>query len=235
MKSVLSLAAVAVLSLAVASDAQAFWGSHGGYGSSGGGYGSSGGGWGSSGGGYGSSGGSSGGSHGGGILSRIFNRGGSHGSSGGSSGGYSSCGSCGGCGSSCGSNGGYAYGDSYGSSGDYATYSDGGYYTSVQPQPIYSEVAQTPAPAVKTQLTLRVPADAKVTLAGVPTKQNGEVRQFTTNRLADGQAWQNYQVVVEMERGGKTLRQERTITLTGGQSQELAIGMADTTLAQVTR
>ena len=78
----------------------------------------------------------------------------------------------------------------------------------------------TAAPA-KTRLTLRVPADAKITLAGVPTKQTGEVREFATNRLAAGQTWSNYNVHVEVTRDGKTYTQDRTILLTGGQSQEL--------------
>lgn len=213
-KTCLCLAVAAVLSLAAATDAQAFFGSRGSSGSCG-----SSGGWGS-GGGSGSRGGwGSGGSHGGGILSRIFN--GSRGSHG-SHGGYSSCGS----------NGGHASG---GSAGGSAYYHGGGdYYTSTQPATTNFVVSQ--APAVKTQLTLRVPAGAKVTLAGMPTKQSGEVRQFTTTKLATGQAWQNYHVVVEMDRNGQLVREERTITLTGGQPQELSIGMADvTTLAQATR
>ena len=214
-KTCLCLAVAAVLSLAVTSNAQAFLGSRGSHGSCG----SSGGSWGGwgSGGGWGSNG--SGGSHGGGLLRRIFN--GSHGSNG-SHGGYSSCGS----------NGGHASG---GSAGGSAYYHGGGeYYTSTRPAATNAVMAQ--APAVKTQLTLRVPAGAKVTLAGVPTKQTGEVRQFTTTRLANGQAWENYQVVVETERNGQVVREERTITLTGGMPQDLSIGMADvTTLAQATR
>jgi uncharacterized protein (TIGR03000 family) len=211
----LCFAIAAMLSVVATSDAQAFWGSRGSWGSCG----SSGGNGGSSGssGSWGSS-----GSHGG-ILSRIFNGSrGSHGSSG-SHGGYSSCGS----------NGGHSY-SSAGSAGGAVYYSSGGYHTSTQPSTTHAVAAQ--APAVKTQLTLRVPAGAKVTLAGVQTKQTGEVRQFTTTRLANGQAWQNYQVVVEMDKNGKLVREERTITLTGGVPQELAIGVADvTTLAQATR
>jgi uncharacterized protein (TIGR03000 family) len=76
---------------------------------------------------------------------------------------------------------------------------------------------------VKTRLTLRVPADAKVTLAGVATKQTGELRQYTTTKLANGQIWNDYKVVVALERNGQTLYEERTLQLTGGQAQELAI------------
>jgi uncharacterized protein (TIGR03000 family) len=87
-------------------------------------------------------------------------------------------------------------------------------------------------PAVKTRLTLRVPSEAKVTLAGVATKQSGEVRNFTTTRLSAGQVWDDYKVVVELERDGQTLREERSLKLTGGQPQELSIDFASNQLAQ---
>jgi uncharacterized protein (TIGR03000 family) len=88
------------------------------------------------------------------------------------------------------------------------------------------------APAVKTRLTLHVPAEAKVTLAGVETKQSGEVRQFATTKLSSGQIWDDYKVVVEMDRAGQTVREERTLKLTGGQSQELTINLDSTQVAQ---
>src|SRR5436190_3360164 len=106
---------------------------------------------------------------------------GSYGGSWGSGGSYGSCGSCGSYG------GGYAY---------YGGYYGGGYATS---RVIYdgSYVSSTPraatvvesAPAVKTRLTIHVPAEAKISLAGVDTKQSGAVRQFATSRLAAGQNW----------------------------------------------
>jgi uncharacterized protein (TIGR03000 family) len=214
-KNGLCFAVATVLAVAMAGDAQAFWGSRGSWG----GCGSSGGSWGG-GGSWGSNGSSgswgSSGSHGG-FLRRIFN--GSHGSNG-SKGGYSSCGSSGG---------------SNGSAGGAAYYGGSNYYAVSRPAANTTLAVAQSAPAVKTQLTLRVPADAKVTMAGVPTKQTGEVRQFTTSKLASGQAWDNYQIVVEMERNGKMVREERTITLTGGVPQELSIDMPTTTLAQVSR
>lgn len=76
--------------------------------------------------------------------------------------------------------------------------------------------------AVATKLQLRVPADAKVTLSGVATKQTGELREYVTTRLADGQKWNNYDIVVEFEANGQTVKQQKTITLEGGKSQELA-------------
>jgi uncharacterized protein (TIGR03000 family) len=146
--------------------------------------------------------------------------GGSSGSWGGSSG---SCGSCGGytvISSSCGSWGGYS---SYG-------YIDGGY---ARINSSASTVVASSTPAVKTRLTLHVPADAKVTLAGVETKQTGEVRQFATSRLAAGQTWDDYKVVIETTRDGKTLREERTIKLVGGQDEELAVNFANDSTQQV--
>jgi uncharacterized protein (TIGR03000 family) len=152
--------------------------------------------------------------------------GGSYGS-GGSWGGYSSCGSCGGytvISNSCGSCGGGGYYSSYG-------YGYDGGYARVS-RPVTTIVASS-TPAVSTRLTLHVPADAKVTLAGVETKQTGEVRQFATSRLASGQNWNDYKVVIESTIDGKVQREERTITLTGGQDQELAVNFASDSTQQV--
>lgn len=144
---------------------------------------------------------------------------GSHGSWGGS---YGSSGSWGSSGSygSCGSHGGGYSSVSYGYGG-YATVS----------RPVVRVVAT--APAVKTRLTLRVPAEAKVTLAGVETKQAGEVRQFATSKLTSGEIWKDYKVVIELNRDGQTLREERTIKLTGGQDQELAVNFDNNKTEQV--
>jgi uncharacterized protein (TIGR03000 family) len=182
-------------------------------------------------------------------------RGGSHGSGGGwgSRGGWGSCGSHGGYyggshggwGSHGGSwGGGGSHGGSHGSHGGYysAGYGgyDDGYYARrgvvrryVSRTPVRETiVAASAAPATKTRLTIRVPAEASVTLAGVSTKQTGEVRQFTTTRLTNGQVWDDYKVVVAVERNGQTLREERTISLTGGQAQELSINFDSQQLAQ---
>lgn len=176
----------------------------------------------------GSWGGSSGGSWGGSWGSRgswgsCGSCGGSYGS-GGSWGGYSSCGSCGGytvISSSCGSCGGYGY-TSYGYDGGYARISSQ-----------VTTVVASSTPAIKTQLTLHVPADAKVTLAGVETKQTGEVRQFATTKLASGQNWNDYKIVVETTHDGQVQREERTITLTGGQNEDLAINFTNDSNKQV--
>jgi uncharacterized protein (TIGR03000 family) len=158
-------------------------------------------------------------------------RGGSCGSSGGSWGGswgsYGSSGSWGSCGSSGGSyGGGYAYSGYWGGYASTPVIYDG--YVSSRP----SVTVVESAPAVKTRLTIHVPAEAKISLAGVETKQTGEVRQFATTRLASGQNWDGYKVVAEIARNGQMVREERTIQLTGGQAQELTINFDSTKVAK---
>jgi uncharacterized protein (TIGR03000 family) len=79
----------------------------------------------------------------------------------------------------------------------------------------------TAAQEPETSLTVHVPAGAKVYLAGNPTKAQGAVRVFRTTGLASGKNWDNYTVRVELEQDGRTVTQEKTISLKAGQSQEL--------------
>lgn len=156
---------------------------------------------------------------------------GSHGSYGGGWGSYGSYG-----GGSWGSGGSYGgYGGGYA-----ASYYGGGYarssvvrdYSYARSAIVRENIVATAAPSVKTRLTLRVPAEAQVTLAGVATKQTGETRQYSTTKLRSGQIWDDYKVVVELEQDGQMLREERMIKLTGGQSQELSIDFDSTKIAQ---
>ncbi|MCA9239063.1 MAG: TIGR03000 domain-containing protein, partial [Planctomycetales bacterium] len=82
-----------------------------------------------------------------------------------------------------------------------------------------------------TKLTLLVPADAKVTLAGAETRQSGAEREFVTTRLAEGKVWEDYTVRVEVAVNGKTEVQERSINLRGGESQRLAFDFGGSKLA----
>lgn len=226
LRKVLLGAVVVCGAFAAASDADAFWGSRGSWGSYGGSWGSggsygSGGSWGS-GGSYGSSGswgssGSSGGSWGsrgshGGLFRRHWAR--RHGSSGGS----------------WGSSGG-SYGSSGGSSGSWGSHGSSGSTGGSYSAPVEEAAPAEAEPATTTTLKLNVPSDAKVTLAGVPTKQTGAEREFATHRLASGQTWSNYNVHVEVTRDGKTYSQDRTILLTGGKSQELSFDLGGMQLA----
>ena len=83
----------------------------------------------------------------------------------------------------------------------------------------------------KTQLTLQVPADAKVSLQGVETPATGSQRIFRTSRLAAGQVWHNYQVRVVVERGGQQVVQEKRIEMRGGKAHELKFDFSDSLVA----
>ncbi len=73
-----------------------------------------------------------------------------------------------------------------------------------------------------TTLTVNVPENAKVELAGAKTESTGMVRTFSTSRLSKGREWSNYKVVVTLDRDGQTLTQEETITLKAGAEQNLS-------------
>jgi uncharacterized protein (TIGR03000 family) len=88
-------------------------------------------------------------------------------------------------------------------------------------------VGQPAEQTAATELKLHVPADAKVTLAGAPTQQTGEVRTYASDLLKPGQRWDGYTVRVELEQDGKTLVEEKTLDIEGGQSYELAFEMKD--------
>lgn len=72
-----------------------------------------------------------------------------------------------------------------------------------------------------TKLTVIVPEDASVYLAGEDTISVGKVRQFVTHDLADGQAWKDYEIRVEYERQGKTVVKSKKISLFAGDVKEV--------------
>ena len=98
--------------------------------------------------------------------------------------------------------------------------------------PVVAE-EQPESDATVTKLTLQVPADATVTLAGAATKQTGAEREFLTTRLSEGATWEDYTVRVEAEVEGKVVSQERNITLRGGESQALIFNFEPPTLASL--
>ncbi len=75
--------------------------------------------------------------------------------------------------------------------------------------------------SVETKLTVNLPEDAKVVLAGSSTTSTGAVRVFSTTTLADGAVWPNYTVQVSIDRNGQTLNKQQTIDLRGGESRDL--------------
>ena len=78
-----------------------------------------------------------------------------------------------------------------------------------------------PQETVATLLKLHVPESAQVTLSGFETKQQGTQRVFGTNQLPSGETVDDYVVRVSIEKNGRTVTQERTISLSGGESYEM--------------
>ena len=85
---------------------------------------------------------------------------------------------------------------------------------------------------VVTSVTLMVPDDAKVSLAGAETSANGSMRYFSTTALKEGEKWEDYKVAVTVNRDGKDVTQERVVRLTAGESLNLEFDFdADAKLA----
>lgn len=77
--------------------------------------------------------------------------------------------------------------------------------------------AETPA-KIETSVTLNLPEDAQVTLAGNTTKATGEARTFRTSGLAPGESWDDYEIEVKL--GDQVKRQ--TVRLIAGDKLELS-------------
>ena len=92
-----------------------------------------------------------------------------------------------------------------------------------------SSLSFSAAAAPKTSLTLHVPADAKVWLAGNQTASTGATRQFETSTLAAGQAWRNYEIRVATVVDGREQVVSKVIDLAAGESIELSLDPASRT------
>jgi len=93
--------------------------------------------------------------------------------------------------------------------------------------------SQRTASAARTSLSVRVPADAKLYLAGKETRSSGPVRQFITSKIQPGQGWTKYTVRAVIYRGGKEISREQTISLKAGDSRELAFDFEGQGIDQV--
>lgn len=87
------------------------------------------------------------------------------------------------------------------------------------------------APRDETVLTIYVPEDAKVNLAGSDTKLEGTRRVFATKRLAEGQTWEDYTVRVSIEQDGQVVTKERTLTVRSGETYEMRFDFTDNMVA----
>jgi uncharacterized protein (TIGR03000 family) len=84
-----------------------------------------------------------------------------------------------------------------------------------------------------TKLTVRVPADARLYLAGKETKSTGSVRTFTTKVLEGDTAWEDYTVRAVTNVDGQSVTQEKTVTLRPGQSMDVSFDFDGPALATV--
>ena len=83
---------------------------------------------------------------------------------------------------------------------------------------------EEPKPAaedVVTVVRIRVPANAKVSLAGNATAGTGSVRTFRTKQLKSGQQWTGYTVRVTVNINGQTMTKERTLDVLAGSTNDL--------------
>ena len=82
-----------------------------------------------------------------------------------------------------------------------------------------------------TQVNLKVPKDAEVELHGNKTTIKGTSRRFTTTDLAEGQSWKDYEVIVSVQRNGKRLTKQKTITVAAGGTYDLNFDFAQDRVA----
>ncbi len=82
-----------------------------------------------------------------------------------------------------------------------------------------------PNAKAETVLTLNVPADAQVVLAGNTTKTGGELRTYRTKELTNGQVWEDYTIVVTHQ----GITKEKTIRLIGGDELQVSFNFESNT------
>ena len=87
-------------------------------------------------------------------------------------------------------------------------------------------------PAPETVVTLHVPADAVVTLAGNRVDGDGEVRTFRTDQLKEGESWDGYEIRVTANIDGQSVSQQRRVTVEAGRKTELTFNFEENAVAQ---
>ena len=80
--------------------------------------------------------------------------------------------------------------------------------------------------APKTSVTLRVPADAQVWLAGSATVSTGDVRTFETSSLPAGKTWKGYEIRVATVVDGQERTVSKVIDLAAGDVVDLTLDPA---------
>jgi uncharacterized protein (TIGR03000 family) len=124
--------------------------------------------------------------------------------------------------------GGYGYGGwgYYGQGpGGYLASSSGGYSSNVARSAARPLVNSSQPSSDSAKLTVSVPADAKVIVNGRPTTSTGQRRRYTCTGLNPAAVY-DYQVRAEFVRDGKPVSEEKTVSLTAGQTASLAFRAA---------
>jgi len=98
--------------------------------------------------------------------------------------------------------------------------------TPAEPSPVEPDKTnpQTSLPIQGTSalMAIRVPAEAKVFINGLPTKSTGVFRQYVSHGLKPGHTYK-YEVRAEITRQGRTVESTRTVFLTAGARQAVAL------------
>ncbi|PQO42783.1 hypothetical protein C5Y97_01110 [Blastopirellula marina] len=93
--------------------------------------------------------------------------------------------------------------------------------------------AQVVGTPVETKVTLNVPKNASVVLAGNEMRTLGEQRVFSTDSLAAGETWKDYDIVVTILRNGTPVTKRKVIDLTGGDNQEITFDFSTDSVASL--
>ncbi len=99
--------------------------------------------------------------------------------------------------------------------------------SAAEPSGLPATKLPTPGPtAIRTRqdgglLSIRVPADARVIINGLPTKSTGSRREYVSYGLKPGLRYK-YEIRAQVVRGGRLVEDTRTVYLTAGARQEIA-------------
>lgn len=88
-----------------------------------------------------------------------------------------------------------------------------------------------PSADIETAITVKVPANAKVSLGGNDTNLQGETRVFRTSALKPGSEWKNYTIVATVEVDGREITKEQSINVKAGENKEVAFDFDATSVA----
>ena len=84
-----------------------------------------------------------------------------------------------------------------------------------------------------TTLVLKVPANAEVLLDGNKTDAQGEVRTFSTRKLDNEEAWENYEIKVRYFKDGQEVVKTQSLDLVAGATKVVAIDDSELALKNV--